>query len=257
MKKQLITVMITVVALTLAQAAKNDCVIVATEAYKRLRAQGVWAEVVSFKLKCPGGKEYGHAVCIYQISKTDNLCVYDARGTLELNAKSADLREIERAFNRKITKGYTVSNFKVLAQEPVKAKPANPAEAAPESSADKSNDRGGNITQGKGQIELPEAVEDDDEETEPEAPPALIWRILGGLIMVGVGIFFIGHALQALFWIIGILFWILTLVLSGCGWVWEKLARTGKEQVLELRTITPLSDDPVERALARVRRNNQ
>jgi hypothetical protein len=38
------------------QAKKNDCVIVATEAYKRLRAQGVWAEVVSFKIKCPDGK---------------------------------------------------------------------------------------------------------------------------------------------------------------------------------------------------------
>ena len=74
--------------------------------------------------------------------------------------------------------------------------------------------------------------------------------------MVGAGIFFSGFALQALFWIIGILFWILTLVLSGCGWVWEKLARTVKdEQVLELRTITALPDDPVERALQRVRRN--
>ena len=229
--------------------------IVATEAYKRLRAQGVWSEVVSFKIKFPDGKEYGHAVCIYQISKTDNLCAYDARGTLELNAKSADLRKIERAFKQKMTKGYTVSNFKVLAQEPVKAKAANSNHL---SSSDKSNDRGGNITQGKGQIELPEAVEDDDEETEPEASPALIWRILGWLIMGGVGIFFIGFALQALFWIIGILFWILTLVLSGCGWVWEKLARTVKEeQVLELRTITALPDDPVERALERVRRNNQ
>src|SRR5258705_5440312 len=112
MKKQLMTVMIAMVALTLAQAKKNDCVIVATEAYKRLRVQGVWAEVVSFKIKCPDRKEYGHAVCIYQISKTDNLCAYDAGGTLELNVKSADLREIERAFNQKITKGYTVSNFK-------------------------------------------------------------------------------------------------------------------------------------------------
>jgi hypothetical protein len=254
MKKQLITVTIAVVALTLAQAAKNDCVIVATEAYKRLRAQGVWAEVVSFRIKCPDRKEYGHAVCIYQISKADNLCLYDAWGTTELDAKSADLREIERAFNQKITKGYTVSNFKVLAQEPVKARAANEPP-----SSDEGNDWGSNVTQGKGQIELPEAVEeDDDEETEPEASPALIWRILGGLIMVGVGIFFIGFALQALFWIIGILFWILTLVLSGCGWVWEKLARTVKEeQVLELRTITALPDDPVERALERVRRNNQ
>ena len=246
------TVTIAVVALTLAQAAKNDCVIVATEAYKRLRAQGVWAEVVSFKIKCPDGKEYGHAVCIYQISKTDNLCAYDAGGTLELNVKSADLPQIERAFNQKITKGYTVSNFKVLAQEPVKARAANEPP-----SSDERTDRGSNVTQGPKQIELPEAIGDDDEETESE-PPALIWRILGGLIMVGVGTFFIGFTLQALFWIIGILFWILTLVLSGCGWVWEKLVRTVKEeQVLELRTITALPDDPVERALERVRRNNQ
>ena len=32
---------------------KKDCVIVAAEAYKRLQAQGIWAEVVTFTWNCP------------------------------------------------------------------------------------------------------------------------------------------------------------------------------------------------------------
>src|SRR5512132_2148549 len=60
---------------------KNNCMIVATEAYKRLRAEGVWAEVIGIKIKTPKGKTYGHAMCVYQPSKTDNLWVYDSNGS--------------------------------------------------------------------------------------------------------------------------------------------------------------------------------
>ena len=106
---------------------KNDCVIVATEAYKRLRAEGVWAEVIGMKIKTPKGKTYGHAMCVYQPSKTDNLWVYDSNGSWQLSVQSADLRVIEWALNQSLKDGYSASEFKVLAQEPVKARPARKA----------------------------------------------------------------------------------------------------------------------------------
>jgi hypothetical protein len=73
---------------------KNDCVIVATEAYKRLRAEGVWAEVIGMKMKYPNGKTVGHAMCISEPSKNDNLWAYDSSGSWQLRVKSADLRVI-------------------------------------------------------------------------------------------------------------------------------------------------------------------
>src|SRR5260370_30051575 len=82
---------------------KNDCVIVAAEAYKRLQAQGIWAEVVGFTWNAPDGRKSGHAVCLFQLSKTDNILVYDAQlGTNDLKVKSADLQMIEEAYNRLI-----------------------------------------------------------------------------------------------------------------------------------------------------------
>lgn len=102
---------------------KNDCVIVAAEAYKRLQAQGIWAEVVGFNWNAPDGRKSGHAVCLFQLSKTDNILVYDAQlGTNDLKVKSADLQMIEQAYNRLIAStGYTVSGFEVMVQEPRKA----------------------------------------------------------------------------------------------------------------------------------------
>jgi hypothetical protein len=103
---------------------KNDCAIVATEAYNRLRTQGVWAEVVGMKVDCPDGKSYGHAVCFYQPSANATIWAYDSAGTTELEVRSADLRVLEWAFNQALKPGYKASEFKVLAQEPAKAKPA-------------------------------------------------------------------------------------------------------------------------------------
>jgi hypothetical protein len=103
---------------------KKDCVIVAAEAYKRLQAQGIWAEVVGFYWNWPDGRKSGHAVCIFQLSKTGNILVYDGWGTNDLKVKSADLQVIEQAYNRLIAySGYTVSGFEVLVQEPRKANP--------------------------------------------------------------------------------------------------------------------------------------
>jgi hypothetical protein len=104
---------------------KKDCVIVAAEAYKRLQAQGIWAEVVAFTWNWPDGRKSGHAVCIFQLSKTGNILVYDGQwGTNDLKVKSADLQVIEQAYNRLIAhSGYTVSGFEVIAQEPRKASP--------------------------------------------------------------------------------------------------------------------------------------
>jgi hypothetical protein len=104
---------------------KNDCVIVATEAYQRLRAEGVWAEVIGWKLRTPKGETFGHAMCVYQPEKTGNLWAYDSNGSWQLDVRSADLRVIEWAFNQSLTHGYSASDFKVLVQEPARAKPAN------------------------------------------------------------------------------------------------------------------------------------
>jgi hypothetical protein len=104
---------------------KNDCVIVATEAYQRLRAEGVWAEVIGLNLHTPKGETFGHAMCVYQPEKTGNLWVYDSNGSWQLAVRSADLRVVEWAFNQSLTHGYSATDFKVLVQEPAKAKPAN------------------------------------------------------------------------------------------------------------------------------------
>ena len=96
----------------------------ATEAYNRLRTQGVWAEVVGMKVDCPDGKSYGHAVCFYQPSANATIWAYDSAGTTELEVRSADLWVLEWAFNQALKPGYKASEFKVLAQEPAKAKPA-------------------------------------------------------------------------------------------------------------------------------------
>jgi hypothetical protein len=105
------------------EQSKKDCMIVATEAYNRLRAQGVWAEIVGFKVQNPEGEKMGHAVCVYQVSARDNLFAYDQHGTLTLNTKSADIRMIERAYNEHLKNGWKATDFEVLAQEPAKATP--------------------------------------------------------------------------------------------------------------------------------------
>jgi hypothetical protein len=79
------------------------------------------------KIKTPKGKTYGHAMCVYQPSKADNLWVYDSNGSWQLSVQSADLRVIEWAFSQSLKDGYSASEFKVLAQEPVKARPARKA----------------------------------------------------------------------------------------------------------------------------------
>jgi hypothetical protein len=64
-------------------------------------------------------------MCVYQPEKTGNLWVHDSSGSWQLDVRSADLRVIEWAFNQALKQGYKASEFKVLAQEPAKAKPVN------------------------------------------------------------------------------------------------------------------------------------
>ena len=106
---------------------KNDCVIVATEAYKRLQSQGIWAEIIAFDFNLPSGKKNRHAVCIFQPSKTSNIQLYEAQiGTFDLKTQSADLASLEQGYNRYLNKaGYSVSNLEVLVQEPTKARVAD------------------------------------------------------------------------------------------------------------------------------------
>ena len=47
--------------------------------------------------------------------------------------------------------------------------------------------------------------------TQSATEPALIWRTIGGVIVAGIGVFLLG--------IVCIAIWIVTLALTGCGWI--------------------------------------
>jgi len=84
-------------------STKNDCLIVATEAFARLSKTAVWARIGSFMISRDGKVLGGHAVTFYQPTATSNVWVYDSNeGSIELRTQSHDLTEIMIAYNKHV-----------------------------------------------------------------------------------------------------------------------------------------------------------
>jgi hypothetical protein len=79
---------------------KNDCAVVATEMYARLKKTGVWVGIALFNEKTLAPS--GHAVVIWQPASGSNVQIFldETIGTLELDTQSHELNKIFAAFNR-------------------------------------------------------------------------------------------------------------------------------------------------------------
>jgi hypothetical protein len=208
---------------------EKDCLLVATEAYARMQKTADWAKIAGFTLLQNKKEIGGHAVVFYQPTQNSNVWMYDKSGSYEIHTKSHDLNEIIAVLNQ------TLRTVNIKIESPRWLD---------------NNDSKNEFASGQSNQQPTWSAIVDYEKTQPATEPALIWRIIGGVIVAGVGVFLLG--------IVCIAIWIVTLVLRGRGWIWEKrtlsssIARkTDEAQVLELHSI---SDDPVERALERVRR---
>ena len=208
---------------------EKDCLLVATEAYARMQKTADWAKIAGFNWLQNKKTIGGHAVVFYQPTQNSNVWMYDKSGSYEIHTKSHDLNEIIAVLNQ------TLRTVNIKIESP---RWLDNNDSKNEFASSQSN-----------QQPTWSAIVDDDK-TQSATEPALIWRTIGGVIVAGIGVFLLG--------IVCIAIWIVTLVLTGCGWIWKKrtssssIARkTDEAQVLELHSI---SDDPVERALERVRR---
>ena len=85
----------------------NDCAIVATEAYYRLKKVSYWIEMVWYQGEHTNGEKYGHVVVLWQVRKNGRVNLFDATGAYYFLTNSTNLadllKEIERVKESKIT----------------------------------------------------------------------------------------------------------------------------------------------------------
>jgi len=78
---------------------ENDCLLVATEAYARMQKTAYWAKIAGFTW-IKDGKVIGkHAVLFYQPTESSNVFTYDKDGSLPIATQSHDLNEIINSLN--------------------------------------------------------------------------------------------------------------------------------------------------------------
>ena len=78
---------------------ENDCLLVATEAYARMQKTAHWAKIAGFTW-IKDGKVIGkHAVLFYQPTESSNVFMYDKDGSLPIATQSHDLNEIINSLN--------------------------------------------------------------------------------------------------------------------------------------------------------------
>jgi hypothetical protein len=214
-----------------ATSDEKDCLLVATEAYARMQKTADWAKIAGFIWLQNNKKIGGHAVVFYQPTQNSNVWMYDKSGSYEIHTKSHDLNEIVAVLNQTLR---TV-NIKI---------------ESPRSLEDNDSKNEFASTQSNQQPTWSAIV--DGAKTQSATEPALVWRIIGGVIVAGVGVFLLGITCIAIS--------IVTLLLMRCGWIWKRepssgltARKTDEEEVLKRH---PIGDDAVERALERVRRKN-
>lgn len=91
----------------LATSDRRDCAVVATENLKRLQPISYWATILMFDYTVDGQKlPIGHAMCAWKVGKESRVMVIDADGTLELPTTSTDSREILSVLGSRYSKLY-------------------------------------------------------------------------------------------------------------------------------------------------------
>ena len=78
---------------------ERDCLLVATEAYARMKDTAHWAKIAGFTWFENAKKVGGHAVVFYQPTADSNIWMYDKSGSYETHTKSHELDEIIGALN--------------------------------------------------------------------------------------------------------------------------------------------------------------
>ena len=93
-------------------AEPQDCLIVATEAFARLKTTAYWARIAGFTITKNGEEVRGHAVAFHQPNATSNVFMYDKSGSYDLDTRSHDLAAITKALNQLVRTGYRVQSPK-------------------------------------------------------------------------------------------------------------------------------------------------
>lgn len=78
---------------------ENDCLLVATEAYARMQKAAYWAKIAGFRWIKDGEVIGKHAVLFYQPTESSNVFMYDKDGSLPIATQSHDLNEIINSLN--------------------------------------------------------------------------------------------------------------------------------------------------------------
>jgi hypothetical protein len=82
---------------------KNDCLIVATEAFARLKQSSAWTRIAGFTFLNDGVDAGGHAVVFFQPTASSNVFMYDKTlGSIDLGTQSHELLDIIDALNAKM-----------------------------------------------------------------------------------------------------------------------------------------------------------
>lgn len=79
------------------RSLRNECAIVATVAYERIRATGAWVQVLHVNMVFPDGRLVGHAMVVWQIRPGAHICIYDQTfidGTAEMNVRERSVAKI-------------------------------------------------------------------------------------------------------------------------------------------------------------------
>jgi hypothetical protein len=76
----------------------NDCYVIASQIYARLKTSSYWVKVAGLMIKEKSTNEVGgHAVVFSQLTPSSNVVMSDENGGLDLETKSHDLQEITDA----------------------------------------------------------------------------------------------------------------------------------------------------------------
>lgn len=79
------------------RSLRNECAIVATTAYERLRATGAWVQILDVSIEFTGGHVVGHAMVVWQIRPGAHICIYDQTfidGTAEMKVRERSVAKI-------------------------------------------------------------------------------------------------------------------------------------------------------------------
>lgn len=86
---------------------RNSCAIVATEAFTRLRATGVWTRLLYIGFTDENGVAGGHMICVWQVSEGSPVLAYDQYwwdATAQLPIVTPDLKTVVSTIQKELPK---------------------------------------------------------------------------------------------------------------------------------------------------------